>query len=110
MAPPKSTYKTEQEAKAKDNTFIKQYFKSTKKGRPKKADGDTPLVTRKKKPGPVAHLKKPPPKPAPSEGKKRASEEAPDGAPDGVYFKVKKKRTNWGEGTAKVKLDAAIKE
>jgi hypothetical protein len=63
-------------------------------------------VTRKKKPGPVPHSKKPPPKPAPINAKKRTAEEALDG----VYFKVKKRRTNWGEDPAKVKLDAAIKE
>jgi hypothetical protein len=108
MAPPKQTYKTEEAAKASNNSLLKQFFKSTKKGRPKKADGDTTVVTRKKKPGPVPHpnSKKPPPKPAPSEAKKRAS--AKD--PEGEYYKVKKRRTNWGEGVAKEKLDAAIKE
>jgi hypothetical protein len=71
----------------------------------------TVVTQRRKKPGPVPHSKKPPPKPAPSEtapseAKKRASDEAPGG----VYFKVKKRMINWGEGAEKVKLDAAIKE
>jgi hypothetical protein len=91
---------------------MKHFFKRQKKGRPKKAYGDTTVVTqRRKKPGPVPHSKKPPPNPANSEivhseAKKRASDEAPDG----VYFKVKKRRINWGEGAEKGKLDAAIKE
>jgi hypothetical protein len=64
------------------------------------------VTQRRKKPGPVPHSKKPPPNPAPSEAKKRALDEAQDG----VYFKVEKRRINWGEGAEKVKLDAAIKE
>jgi hypothetical protein len=100
------------QAKASNNSFMKHVFKGKKKGRPKKAYGDTTVVTqRRKKPGSVPHSKKPPPNPAPietapSEAKKRASDEAPDG----VYFKVKKRRINWGEGAEKVKLDATIKE
>jgi hypothetical protein len=83
---------------------MKHFFKRQKKGRPKRAYGDTTVVTqRRKMPGPVPHSKKPPPNPtpsetAPSEAKKRASDEASDG----VYFKVKKHRINWREGAEKV--------
>jgi hypothetical protein len=67
MARPKQTYKTEETATASNNSLLKHFFKRQKKGRPKKAYGDTPVVTRKKKPGPVPYSKKPPPKPAPSQ-------------------------------------------
>ena len=95
MAPPKQPYETEEAARASNNSLIKQFFTSNKRGRPKKGDGENTVITKKRKPGPVPQSKKPPPKPAPSEANKRALEEVPE------VYKVKKRRTNWGKGAAK---------
>jgi hypothetical protein len=112
MARPKQRYKTEEAANASNNSLIKNCFKRQKKGTPKKAYGDATVVTqRRRKPGPVPHSKKPPPKPAPSEtAPSEAIRQRQTKRRMEYIFKVEKRRINWGEGEEKVKLDAAIKE
>jgi hypothetical protein len=107
MAPPKETW-TAKAAKAFHNSFLPDLTRS-RPGRPNKQAGNLAsdnIEVLTKRGGPVPQPKKPPSKPTTGVEKKRA----PEDAPKGNDSKVKKRRTNWGEADAKVKLNTAIKE
>ena len=104
MAPPKKTW-TAEAAKKVNTSVLTDHFKKLKtkrrRGWSKKCSGNlhSHVIMVTKKP--------PPPEPnSTSFAKKRAVEEAPDRS----NSKEKKRRTNWGEGDAKVKLNTATKE
>ena len=104
MAPPKITWTAEAEKKANSSVLTDHFVKLKIKrriGRPKTCAGNIHsfVIVVTKKPTPPENNNT-------SVEKKRASEQAPHGSDS----KEKKRKTNWVEGDAKVKLDKAIKE
>jgi hypothetical protein len=110
MAPRKGLPKTVEAATSQGCNVLTSFFKRARPGRPKKrgnAANDTiqaqPAISnKKKKRGPVPQITKP--------AGSMVSMVATVATRDAPMKQIKKARTNWGKGEAKLKLETAVKE
>ena len=107
MAPNKQPSKTAASAVASGNTVLTDYFKRKRRGRPKKSGNmasDDIVVSKTMRRGPVPGSKKR--KPSPPHSTKNlanAQVQPPE-------KRVVKRRTNCGEGEAKINMEKAVSE
>ena len=107
MAPNKQPSKTAASAVASGNTVLTDYFKRIRRGRPKKSGNmasDDIVVSKTMRRGPVPGSKKR--KPSPPHSTKNlanAQVQPPE-------KRVVKRRTNCGEGEAKINMEKAVSE
>jgi hypothetical protein len=110
MAPRKGLPTTEEAPKSQGCNVLTSYFNSARPGRPKKRGNsandnipDQPEISdKKKKRGPVPQITQP--------AGSMVSMVATVVTVDGPMQQMKKARTNWGKGEAKIKLEKAVQE